>query len=794
MGWQLDAFADDEAVLADRQLWEKVLRKVRAGVMPPSGESRPNKQEVQVIARWIKSGPFQINPRNIDPGQVVIHRLNRLEYRNTIRDLLGVSYNTEIEFPPDAAGIGLDNIAELLTMSPLMLEKYLDAAEAILEGAYPTQPTKTVAIQPKDIRGNNNSNGEFLSFNNPPEITYTYRNKVPGSFRVVVRLEVVGLSDKEKQQITDVLAAAKKAEEEKAAAQKAGVPERVAEPPVRGGSGGDGEIVPPKPVTEAHFVATVQSGIKPEVTLIDRVFSSDPGEFEFTIDQNWSVEPHKFDFNVIMPSDGQPQPRRQSFGRSRQNTRLPSPHIVVRSLSITPQPTEAGKQYFPLEAPPEDPQRRRRYIQDGMARFGLRAFRRPMDEETLLRLVNEIEASYRQTRQFNECIKPAMAKVLCSPRFLYRTDHPLTADADLPWGQIDEYSLAARLSYFLWSSLPDDELLELAARGQLRKNLDTQIDRMLADDRIQNFIDNFSGQWLQTRNVPDWTIVESAVLRREGKRSRTQLLTNAIRRAMVQEVTMYFAHVLKEDRSVLDFIDGDYTFLNSELAEYYDIPGVTGSEMRLVHLPKDSPRGGVITAGSTLLVTSGTNRTSPVKRGVFVLDNFLALRPNDPPADVPSVEAAGAGIADREPSFREMLELHRKDALCASCHNLMDPIGLALDNFNALGKYREKEFDQAIDTSGKLASGEEFSGIDELKSILRNQRRQDFYRCLTSKLMTYALGRGLDYYDTESVDQIVEQLEEESGQFSVLLRGIINSSPFQKRRNNAARASLPSAN
>ena len=176
-----------------------------------------------MIARWIKSGPFQINPRNIDPGQVVIHRLNRLEYRNTIRDLLGVSYNTEIEFPPDAAGIGLDNIAELLTMSPLMLEKYLDAAEAILEGAYPTQPTKTVAIQPKEIRGNNNSNGEFLSFNNPPEITYTYRNKMPGSFRVVVQLEVVGLSDKDKQQITDVLAAAKKAEEEKAAAQKAGV-------------------------------------------------------------------------------------------------------------------------------------------------------------------------------------------------------------------------------------------------------------------------------------------------------------------------------------------------------------------------------------------------------------------------------------------------------------------------------------------------------------------------------------------------------------------------------------------
>ena len=206
-------------------------------------------------------------------------------------------------------------------------------------------------------------------------------------------------------------------------------------------------------------------------------------------------------------------------------------------------------------------------------------------------------------------------------------------------------------------------------------------------------------------------------------RARQTLLTNRVRRAMEREATMYFAHVLKQDRSLLEFIDSNYTFLNETLAEYYDIPDVTGEEMRLVELPEGHPRGGVITAGSTLLVTSTSNRTSPVKRGVFVLDNFLGIKPHDPPPDVPSVEEASAGITDHEPTFREMLELHRKDPLCASCHSLMDPIGLALDSFNAMGKYRESEFDQPIDTSGRLISGEEFDGAGELKAILRRERR-----------------------------------------------------------------------
>ena len=801
-GIQLDRFANDAAVLADRTLWDKVLKNVRGGMMPPSGEAKPTDNEVRELAQWIKRGPFDIDPTDIDPGRVTIHRLNRLEYRNTIKDLLGVSYNTNIEFPPDAAGMGLDNIADLLSVSPMLLEKYLDAGESILEGAYPTEPIQTVVIQGKDIRGNNNSNGDFVTFNNPPEITYSYRNTKPGHYRLLIKLDVVGLTAEEKELIAEALSpeaeAARKADtvREEAAREEARKEEAIREaerkaagepPPVRRRFGRDnysGFLAPTlqKPAMEARFTATVQSGIKPETTLIDEAFVAESGHFEFTIDQLWSVEPHKINFNVIMPGEEDPAPRRRR-GRRRSVIRLPSPHIVVKSLSITPQPTEAGKQYFPLDAAPAGEQERRQYIQDGIVKFGLKAFRRPMDEETVRLLVDEVEASYQQTQQFKESIKLAMAKVLCSPRFLFRATRPLAGQEQVAWGLIDEYSLASRLSYFLWSSMPDDELLKLAGNGELRNDLDAQVTRMLADDRIHNLIDDFSGQWLQTRNVKDWTVVESAVLGREGIESRTPLLTNSVRSAMEQEATRYFAHVLKADTSVLDFVDSDYTFLNAELAEYYGIPGVTGTEMRRVQLPQDSSRGGVITAGSTLLVTSTTNRTSPVKRGVFVMDNFLGIKPHDPPPNIPSVEAASAGITDHEPTFREMLELHRKDALCASCHNLMDPIGLALDRFNAMGKYREREFGQPLDTSGQLASGEEFHGAGDLKAILRNNRSEDFYRCLTNKLMTYALGRGMDYYDTESIDQIVDRLKREDGRFSVLLRGIIYSSPFQKRRN-----------
>jgi hypothetical protein len=407
---------------------------------------------------------------------------------------------------------------------------------------------------------------------------------------------------------------------------------------------------------------------------------------------------------------------------------------------------------------------------------------------------------------------------------------------------VDEYALASRLSYFLWSSMPDGELSWLAQRGELRKNLDAQVKRMLADARAQAFVSNFVGQWLQARDVEAVPIEARIVLARDagqeaqlkadelafargnrgqanqnranqdqanpnqqqtiaagargargarGNRGNRASLAPAIelngplRQAMRREAEMAFDYVVHEDRPITELIDADYTFLNAPLAKHYGIDGITGNNMRKVELPKDSPRGGVLTEGAFLVVTSNSTRTSPVKRGQFILDNILGAPSPPPPANVPNLEESEKKIAGHEPTVRESLELHRDDALCKSCHGRMDPLGLALENFNAMGMWRDKERNQPIEPSGTLISGEKLSGARDLKQIIVNEKRIDYYRCLTEKLLTYALGRGLEYYDVETVDQIVQKLQDNDGRFSALLTGVIESAPFQKRRNSA---------
>jgi hypothetical protein len=293
------------------------------------------------------------------------------------------------------------------------------------------------------------------------------------------------------------------------------------------------------------------------------------------------------------------------------------------------------------------------------------------------------------------------------------------------------------------------------------------------------------GQWLEVRDVEGFTINTRAVLRAEGNRARIEL-DGDTRRAMRRETEMAFAYVADEDRSVLDLIDCDYTFVNAKLAGLYGIKDVTGNQMRKVSLPKDSPRGGVLAHASTLLVTSNPTRTSPVKRGQFILENILGTPAPPPPAIVPPLENSKKDFKGREPTGRELLAIHRSAPLCNSCHVRMDPLGLALENFNAMGLWRDKERDQAIDATGKLVSGETFRDVRELKRILKAGHKQDFYRCMTEKLLTFALGRGLDYNDVETVDQIVEKLDRDGGRFSTLLLGVIESAPFQKRRSVSA--------
>jgi hypothetical protein len=435
------------------------------------------------------------------------------------------------------------------------------------------------------------------------------------------------------------------------------------------------------------------------------------------------------------------------------------------------------------------------------------------------------EYTYTQKgKSFEQGVSQAMAAVLASPRFLFRLEEPVGAAG--PYVDVDEFSLASRLSYFLWSTMPDDELISLASRKQLRKNLEPQVQRMLADERAVQFARNFTGQWLEVRDISGISVNSREVLIRDaGEEASLRGLRQAFRSgneteakrfaglidaavkskgaidldadmrdAMQKETELYFRHIVQSDRPIVEFLDSNYTFLNEKLAGLYGVPGVTGAELRLVTLPAGSPRGGVLTQGSTLVVTSNPDRTSPVKRGLFILHNVLGTPPPPPPANVPALEASEKPKeGGQEPTLRESLLIHRENPSCSSCHNRMDPLGLAFENFNALGQWRDEERRQPIVSPGKLVTGEEFNSVAELKKILATGHKQDFYRTLTDKMLTYATGRGTQFYDVETVDRIVARLEANDGKFSALLMGVIESVPFQKMRTQATAVARSSA-
>ena len=441
--------------------------------------------------------------------------------------------------------------------------------------------------------------------------------------------------------------------------------------------------------------------------------------------------------------------------------------------------------FFPRDEPPQKDAERRQYAREVLGKFATKAFRRPVDDRTLEKLVAMAEAIFTQPgHRFEQGIARALVAVLASPRFVFRVEasEPVAKPSVATHPFVDEYALASRLSYFLWSTMPDDELTRLAERGELRKNLASQVKRMRADARSEALTQNFVGQWLQVLDVEGFTVDVRTVLRQDGGSRQRVILDTELRRAMRRETEMLFGLIAQENRSLLELLDCDYTFVNAKLAAHYGIKGVSGKEMRKISLPKDSPRGGVLSHASILLVTSNPTRTSPVKRGQFILDNLLGTPAPPPPADIPALEEAKGDSKGRTPTVRELMALHRAKPLCSSCHSRMDPMGLALENFNALGMWREKESGQSIDASGTLLTGESFHDVRDLKRILKEKHALDFYRSVTEKLLTYALGRGLDYHDVDAVDQIVQRLEREEGRFSALLLGVIESAPFQKRR------------
>jgi hypothetical protein len=774
-GVAFDEFASDADLLASRDLWWKALRNLRAGVMPPAKKPHPSAEEIARVAAWIELAVFRIDPRDPDPGHVTLRRLNRTEYANTVRDLLGVEFATDVEFPPDDTGYGFDNIGEVLTLSPILLEKYMAAAASIVGSAVPmvAREVSETKIPGRAFRtgdapagGRENPSTLSLSFYEPATVSTAFRAELDGSYELVLDLTV---TEKFVEGVFDYNRC------------------------------------------EVVFRADGEELLKKESTW-------QPGK-SFRLPATRRLNPGEHALGVEVRPLTPDEKRTRSL-----ELRINS--VLVRGpLEEEHWVRSKRHERFFSRLAPEAPNERRAYARELLEKFAGRAFRRPVDAATLDRLVALAETTYTQPgRAFEAGIAQAFVAVLASPRFIFR-EEPVDAAGDgSKYPFVDEYALASRLSYFLWSSMPDEELFALASERKLRAQLAAQTRRMLADPRARAFFESFAGQWLQARDVENVPIDARAVLAREEKidpeverlrarfrelrnrpeRSLTDAekeefekvraaffksfgrvrieLTGDLRRAMRRETEMYFEDVVKNDRSLLELVDSDYTFLNERLAKHYGVPGVEGDQLRRVQLPAGSPRGGLLTQGTILAVTSNPTRTSPVKRGLFILENFLGFPPPPPPPDVPALEDAAKDVKDHVPSLRETLEIHRSKALCSSCHSRMDPLGLAFENFNAMGLWREKERDQAIDSSGKLITGEPFSGVTELKHLLATERRSDFYRCVTEKLFTYALGRGLQNLDEHAVDDIVRRLEAEGGRPSALLLGIVESPQFLRRR------------
>ena len=772
-GVALDELKPDSDAAQDREVWLKVLKNVRAGVMPPSKKPQPSDFEKRTLADWIKYGAFAIDPAHPDPGRVTIRRLNRIEYRNTVRDLTGVDYNTTEEFPPDDTGYGFDTIADALSVSPLLLEKYMAAAQAIVNAAVPPVPTSApeASLAGADFNEpRTHASGEKMSFYDEARVSATYKAPSAGDYRLVVEWKVRGSFDFDPGRCTATMTVDDQEQWRQDLAWQDGKP------------------------------------------------------FTLDLPQKWNAGGHVIAFQVH-PLVQTPQ-KQTSVSLQIVSVRIQGP-LDAKKQIVSPQ----YRRFFPRDEVPAGAAARRQYAREILGTFASNAFRRPVDGRTLDRIVKMADdASAQPGGTFERGISAAMVAVLSSPRFLFRVETSVPETPGEKFSRVDEYALASRLSYFLWSTMPDPQLMDLARRGELRKNLAAQVRRMIDDPRSQSLVQNFTGQWLEARDVEGISIDARSVLVRDAgqekefqreleefkarlARASTQpavasqsgagfkrprflqqpkiQLDTGLRQAMRTEAELFFASVMHEDRSLGDFLDSDYTFLNEKLAAHYGVPGVTGKQMRKVTLAKDSPRGGLLTMGAVLVVTSNPTRTSPVKRGQFILDNILGMPSPPPPADIPSLEESEKSINGHEPTVRETLAIHRENALCSSCHGRMDPLGLSLENFNAMGMWRDAERGQKIDSTGRLITGEAFNNASDLKHILRAKHLPDFYRCLTEKMMTYALGRGIEYYDVEAVDRIVDGLEKNDGRFSALLMGIIESAPFQERRNKSAPSAPP---
>jgi hypothetical protein len=704
---ELEKYQTAAEIKQDRGVWVRAIAQVRLGTMPPEdGDSlnaETRSQLLTLLDGLVNSVDCVNNP---NAGKVALRRLNRAEYRNTVRDLTGVDYEASDGFPGDDVGYGFDNIGDVLSMPPLLIEKYLDAAEVITGEAIYTPPPSRVFEVDKD-----------------PSKLIGASKYGSGSGRVTLSSHgTVALECDVPFTATYTLTIA-----------------------ASGDQGGDEPVKMRVDSGRLRKVIEVPKETAEDFELSLRLVRG-TRRVEISFINDYYV-PKKADRNLHLHHVNLRGVEKRAIITA--DAKLPASHQKL--IFVAP-----GGEVSPDQASAEI-----------LGRFASRAFRRPASSKEIERLVKLAAKVRAESGRFEEGIQVAIQAVLVSPHFLFKVETPKQVDAQGKMPLVTQYELATRISYFLWSSMPDDELLLLAHRGQLREpaRLLDKIARMLRDPRANRFVKNFAGQWLQLRNLDQ--------VRPDAR--KFDVFNDEIRELMRRETLTFFAGVMRGNLPVTTLLDGQFTYLNEQLATFYGVAGIKGPEFRRVSL-EGTPRGGLLTQGSILTVTSDPTRTSPVKRGKWILENLLNTPPPPAPPNVPELEKARlAG------TLRERMEQHRANPACAACHSMMDPLGFALENYDAVGLWRDREEGEEIDASGQLPDGTNFRGVGELRDMLVTERKDQFTRCLAEKLLIYAIGRGTEYYDKCAVDQIVLEAQQHDYKFAYLIAGIIKSDPFQKQ-------------
>jgi hypothetical protein len=732
--------------LREAQAWEKVLVKIRTGAMPPPSMPRPDKALLDGFANWLEAALDRASAANANPGRVPVHRLNQSEYTNVVRDLLGLELDGRpLVLADDSDEEGFDNIAGVLSISPTRLERYLSAARTISRlavGDTAIAPAFATYDVPKGLVQDDRTS-EDLPFGSRGGIAVHHRFPVDAEYVVKVRL---------RRQLYDYIIGL-------------GRPHRLE---VRL----DGKLL------SAFTVGGEKRGRPAPASFVGQILgdpaweqymhSADAGlEVRFPAKAGTRVLAVSFAKDMAEP-EGVPQP---SGGRAVSINEWYDGNPSVESVAIGgpynvtgPGDTPSRRKVFsciPAASAEEQPCARK--ILSALAR---RAYRRPVTEDDLQTLLEFYNAGRRRTG-FEAGIRSALERILASPDFIFRIE---TAPANQAPGtvyRLNDLELASRLSFFLWSSIPDDPLLDLAVRGKLSEpaNLQQQVLRMLADSRSQALVDNFVSRWLN-------------VYKLRGASPDPDLFPDFdenLRQAFQKETSLFVQSQLREDRSVVDLLSADYTFVNERLARHYQIPGIYGERFQRIDFP-DGKRGGLLGQGSILTLTSYGNRTSPVLRGKWLLEMILGTPPPPPPPDVPPLKEKSE--IDHPASVRERLEQHRQNPACASCHVRMDPLGFALENFDAIGTWRGTEDGVPVDASAVLPDGTKFEGVAGLRKLLLSHRDQ-FANTVAEKLLTYALGRELEYYDLPAVRKITRAAAADDYRWSSIVLGIVNSVPFQ---------------